>query len=204
MNPLLKSGLFLLGFGLAGCSQIAMQAVSVGATVSMDRRTAGAQLEDQAIQLKAAAALAETMGGTGNVYVASYNRQVLLTGEVPNQGSRDLSERVVRRVENVRAVYNELSVVTNATLTQRGEDVYLAARLRAAFFEAPDLSYNAFRVVATGRTVYLMGCVTSRESDRAVQVIRRVNGVSRIVKVLDMISEEELAQLSQKGCPAGR
>lgn len=204
MTSIFKGFVFLLALAHAGCSQLAMQTASVGATVSMDRRTAGAQLDDQAIQLKAAAALAEAMSVTNNVYVASYNRQVLLTGEVSDQARRELSERLVRRIENVRAVYNEISVANSASMMQLGEDVYLAARVRAAFFEAPDLSYSAFRVVTTARVVYLMGCVTSRESDRAVQVIRRVKGVSRIVKALDLISEEELAQLSQQGCSGGR
>lgn len=188
----------LLAAHLAGCAQLVMQAVSVGAMVSVDRRTAGSQLEDETIQLKAVAALGQALGSSVNIYVTSYNRQVLLTGEVPDAASKELAERLVRQVENVRFVYNELGIVNATTLVQRGADVYVTARVRAAFFDAPDLSYNAFRVVTTRGTVYLMGLVTPRESERATQVTRQVSGVRRVVKVFEEISEADLAQTSQK------
>lgn len=199
MMAVFKCLVLLLAAQLVGCSQIAMQAVSVGAMVSMDRRTAGAQLDDETIQLKAVAALSQAMGTTINVYVASYNRQVLLTGEVPDAASRELSERVVSRVANVRTVYNELGVENASTLTQRSTDAYLAARIRAAFFESPDLAYNAFRIVTTRGSVYLLGSVTRRESDRAAYVVSRVPGVNRVVKMLELISEDELARMSLTG-----
>lgn len=189
---------------LAGCAQLVMQAVSMGAMVSADRRTAAAQLEDETIQLKAAAALGQALGSSVNVSVTSYNRQVLLTGEVPDAASKTLAARVAGQVENVRTVYNELAIENATTLAQRGSDVYLTARVRAAFFDAPDLSSSAFKVVTTRSTVYLMGLVTPRESERAVRITQHVNGVQRIVKVFEVIGEEDLAQISQRGSRGGR
>ncbi len=184
---------------LAGCAQLALQAVSMGAMVSVDRRTAGAQLEDETIQLKVVAALKQALGSSINVHVTSYNRQVLLTGEVPDAASKTLAGRVAGQVENVRTVYNELAIDNPTTLAQRGSDAYLTGRVRAAFFDAPDLSSNAFKVVTTRSTVYLMGLVTPRESERAVRITQQVNGVQRIVKVFEVIGEEELAQIGPKG-----
>lgn len=189
---------------LSGCAQLMLQAVSVGAMVSVDRRTAGAQLEDETIQLKAVAALRQALGSSGNISVTSYNRQVLLTGEVPDADSKTLAERVVGQVENVRTVYNELGVENATTMAQRGSDLYLSARVRAAFFDTPGLSSNAFKVVTTRSTVYLMGLVTPRESERAVRVTQQVNGVQRIVKVFELIGEEELAQIGQRGSRGGK
>ncbi len=189
---------------LSGCAQLMLQAVSVGAMVSVDRRTAGAQLEDETIQLKAVAALRQALGSSGNISVTSYNRQVLLTGEVPDADSKTLAERVVGQVENVRTVYNELGIENATTMTQRGSDLYLSARVRAAFFDTPGLSSNAFKVVTTRSTVYLMGLVTPRESERAVRVTQQVNGVQRIVKVFELIGEEELAQIGQRGTRGGK
>ncbi|MFY8102813.1 MAG: BON domain-containing protein, partial [Ramlibacter sp.] len=183
-----------LAVQVAGCAQLALQAVSMGAMVSVDRRTAGAQLEDETIQLKAVAALKQALGSSINVQVTSHNRQVLLTGEVPDAASKTLAQRLVGQVENVRTVYNELAVENLTTLVQRGSDAYLTARVRAAFFDAPDLSSNAFKVVTSRSTVYLMGLVTPRESERAVRITQQVNGVQRIVKVFEVIGEEELAQ----------
>ena len=188
-----------LAVQLAGCAQLALQAVSMGAMVSVDRRTAGAQLEDETIQLKAVAALKQALGSSINVQVTSHNRQVLLTGEVPDAASKTLAQRLVGQVENVRTVYNELAVENLTTLVQRGSDAYLTARVRAAFFDAPDLSSNAFRVVTSRSTVYLMGLVTPRESERAVRITQQVNGVQRIVKVFEVIGEEELAQTGPRG-----
>ncbi len=189
----------LLAPGLSGCAQLVLQAVSVGAMASVDRRTAAAQLEDETIQLKAVAKLGEALGSSINAYVTSYNRQVLLTGEVPDLASKQLAERVVGQVENVRTVFNELEVVGASTLAERGSDVYVTARVRAAFFDAPDLYSNAFKVVTTRGTVYLMGRVTRREADRATQVTRQVSGVRRVVRVFEVISEEEFAQFNRNG-----
>ncbi len=194
----------LVATQLSGCAQLMLQAVSVGAMVSVDRRTAGAQLEDETIQLKAVAALRQALGSSGNFTVTSYNRQVLITGEVPDAASKTLAERVVGQVENVRTVYNELGIENATTLAQRGSDLYLNARVRAAFFDAPGLSSNAFKVVTTRSTVYLMGLVTVRESERAVRVTQQVNGVQRIVKVFELIGEEELAQIGQRGSRSGK
>jgi osmotically-inducible protein OsmY len=194
----------LLAVQLAGCSQIVLQAISVGAMASVDRRTAGAQLEDETIQFKAVAALKQALGSSVNIYVTSYNRQVLLTGEVPDMASKQLAERLASQVENVRSVFNEMGVESATTLAQRGADVYVNARVRAAFFDAPDLSYNAFKVVTTRGTVYLMGRVTPRESDRAAQVARQVSGVRRVVKVFEVIGEEEVIQTGQKGLQGSR
>ena len=179
----------LLAVQLAGCAQLAVKAVSTGALVAIDRRTAGAQLEDETIQLRAGSALGEVVGPSANISVTSYNRQVLLTGEVPEAASKQKAELAASQIENVRRVFNELGVMNASTLPQRGFDAYLTGRVRASLFDAKDLTVTAFRVVTERGTVYLMGRVTRREADRATELVRQIGGVKRVVRLFEIIGE---------------
>jgi osmotically-inducible protein OsmY len=181
-----------LGAVLSGCAPIIIGTAAVGVLVATDRRTSGAQLEDETIQLRAAGRIRENVGDRVHVNVNSYNRQVLLTGEVPNAQDRQLVEQIVSRVENVRAIVNELGVMGNSTLTQRSSDSLITGRVKAAMVDAKDIFANSFKVVTERGTTYLMGRVTQREANRATEITRSTSGVQRVVRVLEIISEEEL------------
>ena len=170
----------------------------MGTMVAVDRRTSATQLEDETIELRAGNRLGEVLGSLAHINVTSYNRQVLLTGEVPDAASKQLAEQTVTKVDNVRSVVNELVVMRASSLTQRGNDVYITGKVKATLVDAKDLTATAFKVVTERGTVYLMGRVTQREADRATERVRQVSGVSRLVRVFDIISEEELARISPK------
>ena len=108
---------------------------------------------------------------------------------------------MVSRVENARAVVNELAVMGNSTLTQRSSDAFVTSKVKASLVDARDLSANAFKVVTERGTTYLMGRVTQREADRATEVVRGVSGVQRLVRVLEIISEDELARMQPQPAP---
>jgi osmotically-inducible protein OsmY len=188
----------LLGAAVSACAPLIVGGAMTGALVATDRRTPGAQLEDQGIELRAANRLRERIGQRGNVSVTSYNRQVLLTGEVASEQDKALVETLVAGVENVRSVVNELGVLGASSLTQRSSDTLVTGRVKAAMIDARDLSASAIKVVTTRGTVYLMGRVTQREADRATEITRNTQGVQRVVRVLEIISEEELARLLPK------
>jgi osmotically-inducible protein OsmY len=178
---------------LSGCAPLLLGgAVVGGGLVATDRRTAGTQLEDQGIEFRASARVRE-LATLGQISVNSYNRVVLLTGEVPNANERARVEDAVGKVENVRGVVNELVVAGNSSLSSRSADTVLATKVKATLVDAQDLSSNAFRVVAERRVIYLLGRVTPREADRAAELASRVSGVERVVKVFDLITEAQLA-----------
>ncbi|MEY4711181.1 MAG: hypothetical protein RIS88_631, partial [Pseudomonadota bacterium] len=104
----------------------------------------------------------------------------------------------VAKVDNVRSVVNELAVMGPSSLTQRGNDVYITGKVKATLVDAKDLTATAFKVVTERGAVYLMGRVTQRESDRATALVRQVSGVNRLVRVFDIITEEELGRISSK------
>lgn len=188
---------------LSGCAPLVAGA-AVGGTllVATDRRTTGAQVEDQAIELKAANRLRDQLGERARINVTSFNRRVLLTGEVASEADRQMALRTVQGVENVAGLVDELAVMGSPSLTARSADALVTARVKAAFVDAADLQANAFKVVTERGTVYLMGLVTKREADRATELARAVPGVQRVVRVFEYLSEADLARL-QPAKPAG-
>ncbi len=184
-----------LGGSLTACFPLVVVGAVGGALVATDRRTSGAQLEDEGIELRAMSRLRDNIGSRARVSVTSYNRQVLLTGEVLNEQDKKLVEQVISRVENVSAVFNELAIINSPTLVQRSTDVLITGRVKALLIDAKDLYANAFKVVTERGTVYLMGRVTQREADRATEVVRGARGVQKVVRIFEMISEDELARL---------
>ena len=171
-------------------------AMAGGSLLAIDRRTSGAQLEDEGIELRAASRMRGTFGDRVHVNLTSYNRQVLLTGEVPSAQDKQQIEQVAAGVENVTSVVNELAVTGQTSLSQRSNDTFVTGRVKAMLLDARDLQSNAFKVVTERGTVYLMGRVTQREADRATQVVRSTPGVQKVIRVFEVISEQELARLA--------
>ena len=199
-KSLQRAGLFLVLTTstlatLTGCFPLVAGGMVTGVLVAADRRTTGTVAEDQGIEVKAANRIQDNMGDRAHVNVTSYNRQVLLTGEVPSAQDKQLAEKVASGVENVRNIVNELAIMGNSTLTQRSSDSLVTGRVKANLIDAQDLFANSFKVVTERGTTYIMGRVTQREADRATAIIRGTDGVQRLVRVLEIISEDELARI---------
>ncbi len=181
---------------LSACAPLALGGAMLGGAMSFtDRRTSGAQLEDEGIEFKVSSRLREVLGERGHVNITSYNRTALLTGEVPTDADRSRAEQTVTGIENVRGIVNELAVGGNSSLTARTSDTILTSKVKASYLDTKDLQANTIKVVSERGTVYLMGRVTEREAGRAAEVARGVGGVARVVKVFEILSEAELAQL---------
>ncbi len=181
---------------LGACAPLLVGGAMAGtALVVSDRRTSGTQVEDQTIELKALTRVRETIGERGHVVTTSYNRLVLLTGEVPTDADKAAVEAAIARIENVRSIVNELAVMGSSSLTSRSNDAILTSKVKASFVDAKDLFANAFKVVSERGTVHLMGRVTEREATRATDIARGVSGVQKVVRVLEVITEAELAEV---------
>lgn len=187
----------VLAAGLAGCAPLMIGGAVVGASVAIDRRTAGTQLEDEALELKVANAVNRELGERVRLSVTSFNRRVLLSGEVANEADRQRATLLAQSQENVREVVNDLALAAPTNLAQRTKDAVTTGQVKAAFIDAKDLQASAVKVVTDRGVVYLMGRVTARESQRATEIARSVRGVSKVVRVFEEISEQELQRLSQ-------
>ena len=167
-------------------------AMAGGALVATDRRTSGSQLEDEGIELRSASRLRSGLSEGAHVNVTSYNRQVLLTGEVGSEQEKKLAEQIISKVDNVQKIVNELAILGATSLGQRSSDVLVTGRVRAAFVDAKDIFANSFKVVTERGTTHLMGRVTQREADRATDIARTISGVQKVVRIFEIIPEEEL------------
>jgi osmotically-inducible protein OsmY len=192
-----------LGATLSACAPLVVGGAAVTALVAVDRRTSGAQLDDQGIELRASNRLKDELGDAHARYaISSYNRRVLITGEASSEAVKTKVTQIVTGVENVREVINELGVTNSPSLKERASDTLITGRVKASLVDAKDLSASAFKVVTERGTVYLMGRVTQREADRATDIARNTQSVSRVVRVFEIISEQELAGLNAAKQPA--
>ena len=184
---------------LSACAPLVVGGAVLGGSLMVaDRRTSGAQIEDQAIELKAMNRVRDVIGDRGHVSTTSYNRMVLITGEVPTDADKAAAEQAVQKVENVRSTVNELQVMGSSSLTSRSSDAIVTSKVKASFVDASDISANVFKVVTERGTVYLMGRVTEREATRASELARGVGGVQKVVRLFEIITDQELADLQPK------
>lgn len=195
-------GVVLAGAGLTACAPLLVGGAVMTGMSAADRRTTGSQIEDERIETRGATRLREHLGERVHINITSYNRQVLLTGEVPSEQDKQLAEQVVSRVENVRSITNELAVLGHSTLTQRSSDALVTGRVKANLIDAKDLNASAFKVVTERGEVFLFGRVTAREADRATDITRRTSGVQKVVRLFELITEEELLEMQAPANPA--
>ena len=155
----------------------------------------GTQVEDRTLQVKAESAIRESFGESVHVNATVYNRQILLTGEAPDETTIRNVEARVATLPNIRLIVNDIQVAPTAPLSARSRDTLLTTKVKATFVDAQDVYANAFKVTSESGVVYLMGLVTDREANRAADLTSTIPGVTKVVKVVDVISEDELAKL---------
>lgn len=190
------AGLMVVG-SLSGCAPLVLGTAAGGAFMATDRRTSGTQVEDQTIELKAGNRLRDVVSEKGHVNANAYNRLLLLTGEVPTEAERAAAEQAVQGIENLNGVINEIAVMPASSISTRGNDIVLATKVRATLVDAPDLVSNAYKVVVERGEVYMMGLVTEREARYSSELIATIKGVRRVVKVFQIVTEDELANKLQ-------
>ena len=186
----------LAAASLSGCAALAIGGLFVGGSlVITDRRSSGTQIDDQAIELKSNSRVKDLLGDRGHVNTTSYNRLVLITGEVPTEADKAAVEQTISRVENVRSTFNELAVTGLSSLNNRTNDSLLTSKVKTSLVDAKDIFANAIKVVTERSTVFLMGRVTEKEAARATEVARGVPGVQKVVRMFEVLTDAELAEL---------
>ncbi|MBZ0224852.1 MAG: BON domain-containing protein [Comamonas sp.] len=179
----------LLVSGLSACVPLVVgTGAAVGAMVATDPRTTGTQVEDEGIELRAASRITEAFGERVHVNVTSYNRQALITGEVPTAEDSQRVQKIVQGVQNVKSVVNALGVMPNSTMSERSNDSYITGKVRAKLVDYNDLvATNAFKVVTERGEVFLMGRVTPYQSSQLTDAARSIDGVRKVVRVFEII-----------------
>ena len=156
-----------------------------------DRRTTGTQLDDSAIESRAASRIAERVGERGRINVAAFNRTVLLTGEAWDEATRAEAERIALEVPNVRSVTNEIRLSSVSSLSERAGDTQLTAVIKGRFMNAERLNPVHVKVITDAGVVYLLGLVTETEAQTATELARTTGGVRKVVKVFEYCKETD-------------
>lgn len=172
---------------LGGCAVAVLGGAAAGGVLlAEDRRTVGTMTEDQGIELKAGSRIGERVRDA-HLNITSFNRLILLTGEVPSAAAREDAERVARAVENVRGVFNEVQVAGNTALSSRTNDAYLTSKVKARFVDGQKFNPVHVKVVTENSVVYLMGLVKRAEAEGATEVARTTGGVRKVVRLFEYL-----------------
>lgn len=182
---------------LQGCFPLVAGGAATAALMASDRRTSGAYVEDEGIEWRARNRIRERFGSNVNVSVTSFNRNVLLTGQAPDEATRSEIGRIAAGVDNVAGIVNEIQTAGNASLSSRSNDAVITSKVRARFIDMQTPGSQHVKVVTEAGTVFLLGIVTRREADAATEVARTTAGVQKVVRVFDIISDEEAARLDR-------
>jgi len=174
---------------LAACVPAVVGGAAVGGSVVADRRTSGVYVEDENIELKAVRKMETNLGEQSHVNVTSFNRNVLLTGEVPDAARKTLAENLMKEVEQVRDVTNEIVIAPKTDISVRTNDTYITTKVKTQFLTENKFQANYVKVVTENSVVYLLGLVTQAEADAAVEIARNTEGVSKVVKVFEYIKQ---------------
>jgi osmotically-inducible protein OsmY len=192
--------LLVTGVVAGGCVPLVVGGAAIGGgMVVTDRRSSATQLEDQTLEIKAGNRIREVVGDRAHVSITSYNRAILLTGEIFKEEDRAAIEQAASKVDNVKSVSAEDLVVSwPSSTSDRSTDALLSAKVRASLLEANGFAANAFKVMTDRRVVYLFGRVTEQEAARAVDLARGVQGVQKVVRMVEIITPEELKSIQGK------
>lgn len=172
---------------LQGCFPVVATGAGTGVLMAEDRRTSGTFIEDQGIELKASNRLDDKFKDTAHINITSYNRAVLMTGEVPTDAAKQEAEKIVRVVPNVSNVHNELAIAGNSSYTSRSNDTYLTSKVKVRFVDLGKFQANHVKVVTENNVVYLLGLVKHKEAEDAVDLAARTGGVQKVVKLFEYL-----------------
>lgn len=184
---------------LSGCIGAVAVGAGAGTLMVTDRRISEVYLADEAIEIRVNNAIGQQLGDKVHVNATSYNRMLLLTGEAPDAATKEQAEKIaIANSTEIKRITNELQIAGPSSYTARSNDTYLTSKVKARFLDAARFSINHVKVVTENGSVYLLGIVTQSEADSAVEIARTTGGVQRVVRVFEIISDEQARQIDRK------
>ncbi len=172
---------------ISACVPVVVGGAAAGGAVAADRRTSGIYVEDENIELKAIKKINDALGEAAHVNVTSFKGNVLLTGEVPDGAAKTKAGDITVAIESVRSVTNELEIGPKSSLSSRANDTYLTSKVKTLFVSENKFQANHVKVVTENSVVYLLGIVSQKEADDAVEIARTTGGVNKVVKVFEYL-----------------
>lgn len=189
---------------LGGCVGAAVVGAGAGALMVVDRRPSEIYIADQGLELRASSRIDEKFGDKVHVSVTSYNRMMLLTGEVPTAEIKAEVEKIAAGVPDVKSIANELAIAGPSSFGVRSNDSYITSKVKARFVDANKFSANVVKVVTEAGVVFLLGIVTQAEADAAVEIARTTGGVLKVVRVFEIVSPQQAGAMSKTAPAPGK
>lgn len=183
---------------LEGCVPAVIGGAAVGVMSAHDRRSTGTQADDETTEWKAGNHIPDQYKTFSHINFTSYNRRVLMTGEVPSEDAKAAIEAEVRKLDGVREVYNELGIGPASSLGSRSTDSYIDSKVKARLVDSNQVSANHIKVVTERAIVHLMGIVNAREAKVAVDVARTTAGVKKVINLLEVLGDEEIRNIDNR------
>ncbi len=180
---------------LQGCVTVVAAGVTAGAIAAFDRRSVGTQTEDESIEWKSTAQVGDKLGDKGHLNFTSFNRKVLISGEVPNEEAKNEAETIVSGINNVQGVYNELVVGPNSSFSERSNDSYITSKVKGNFVDSGKFNPIHVKVVTEAGVVFLLGMVTQPEADAAIRAASYTSGVKKVDNLLEIITPAKAREL---------
>lgn len=177
----------ILAAPLQGCLPVVAGGAGAGVLAIQERRTAGAFIDDEAIENKAASQIHQRDRKNEHINVTSYNRNVLISGEVPSEAVKTEIEQLVARIDNVHTIYNELVVSGVSSLVSRSDDALITSNVKLRFVRDDRFNADHVKVITENGTVFLMGLLTRSEGNAAAEVASTSKGVVRVVQLFEYI-----------------
>lgn len=173
---------------ITACVPVVVGGAAAGGAMAADRRTSGIFVEDQNIEFKAIKKVETNLGEDAHVNITSYNRNVLLTGEVPVAELKTKAESLMKEISNIREITNEITVGQKSSIGSRSNDSYITTKIKTKFLTENKFPANYVKVVTENGVVYLLGIVSNVEADAAVDIARNIEGVTKVVKVFEYMN----------------
>jgi len=206
MKTRLSISLIALALSLPALQGCVPAVIATGAAVGVmsihDRRSTGTQTDDETTEWRARSTIPEQYKAQSRVNFTSYNRRLLLTGEVPNEDAKASIEAGVRKIEGVREVYNELGIGPVSPLSSRSNDSFIDSKVKGRLVDSNQVSANHIKVVTERGITHLMGIVNEREAKVAISVARTTAGVRKVVNIMEVLSEEDTRRLDAQALGA--
>lgn len=185
----------LVAPALTGCVAAVATGAAAGALAVVDRRSFGTQTEDEGIEWKILGNAMNKYGDKVHLNQTSYARKVLLTGEVPDEQTKEEIGRMVSGMPNVLSVWNELQIGPTSSFQNRSNDAFITSKVKGRFVDGGKFRANLVKVVTEAGTVFLLGMVTRQEADAAIEIARTTAGVKKVVNVMEIISADQARRL---------
>lgn len=187
---------------LNACIPVIATGVGVSVAATVDRRTYGNQIEDGSIETRLNSRIANKLGPSAHVSATSYNRVVLISGEVPSEGAKqEAADQIATLPNEIRSVHNELVIGPRASISRQSEDTFITSKVKARLLESRTVAGHHVKVITESGTVFLMGVLTQPESEAAAAIAATTTGVRKVVKLFEIVSPEQIQKLDN---PAGK